>query len=675
MDFGIFKHAVAAQFERMKKLPLFRTAADKDDLWKLYLSSFPVGSDPMYRKRTEHDCSCCKSFIRAVANVVAVDADNNLLSIWDVVAGDPNYQAVADALAQKVKSHPIQDVFLHFELTAGADKTFEQHVDGMRTWRHFFVNIPPAYVKVGASIATVLNDKRTSAQVLTRALGEIDMGTVDVVLDLIRQNLIYRGAEHKEVVTRFAKVKRAWQKLPADKRDAFSWVTANEDSYTAHIRNTSIGSLLTDLATGVELQEAVKKFESKVAPANYKRPTALVTPAMIAKAKQEVEKLGLLSALERRYANIHDITINNVLFAGRDARRVLDADVFSKLQSDVAINPRQFARTEEVPIETFLRDVLPTVTSVELLVERGEHESKFVSLVAPVDPTAGKLFKWSNRFSWSYTGDFADSVKERVKKQGGKVEGDVCVRLSWTNYDDLDLHVVEPGDYEIYFGNRGRVSPSGGSLDVDMNAMASHSREPVENVVYPKASKMRDGKYTIVVNNFNKREAIDVGFDVELEVLGETHQFSYPKAVRNKEDVVVAVLHVKNGVVTVEPKLQSDVAMRPSKEVWGIKTNTFVPVSVIMLSPNYWDGESVGNKHYFFMLQDCKNDGSARPFFNEFLRGDLDQHRKVLEMVGSKMKTDNADEQLSGIGFSSTMRSYVVAKVKGSIERTIRIIF
>ena len=80
MDFNIFKKAVAKQFERMKSNELFRTDVDKDEMWATYLSSFPAGSDPIYKERTEHDCNCCKQFIRSIGNVVAM-IDGKLESI------------------------------------------------------------------------------------------------------------------------------------------------------------------------------------------------------------------------------------------------------------------------------------------------------------------------------------------------------------------------------------------------------------------------------------------------------------------------------------------------------------------------------------------------------------------------------------------------------------------
>jgi hypothetical protein len=111
------------------------------------------------------------------------------------------------------------------------------------------------------------------------------------------------------------------------------------------------------------------------------------------------------------------------------------------------------------------------------------------------------------------------------------------------------------------------------------------------------------------------------------------------------------------------------------KEAWNIQTNTFQKVGAIMLSPNYWDEQAAGNKHWFFMLEGCRNEGQARGFFNEFLINDLTPHRKVLEMVGAKVQTEQAQHQLSGVGFSSTQSNRVLCRVKGSFNRLINIIF
>ena len=677
MEFKTFKIAVAKQFERMKKHDLFRTEAEKDQMWDTYLGSFPAGSNPIYKERTEHDCNCCKQFIRAVGNVVAV-IDGKVESIWDVtIPSEPAYQTVADALSSLVKSKPIGDTFLHFENVAGTDKNFQDAINGVKAWDHFFINVPAAYVVKGADIASKLSETRSAHDVLLRSLTEIRMDAIDTVLELIAQNSLYRGAEHKFVVDAFKKLKRQFDKLPGSDRDNFVWTQIKTlPASVSRVRNTVIGTLMVDLSTDVDLDVAVASFESKVAPTNYKRPTALVTKGMIESARKKIEELGLTSALERRYANINDITINNILFANRDARQKMNADVFDEIASSVADKkPKAMDKVEDVPIEKFISDILPKAEAIEIMVEN-KHIGNFVSLVAPVDPTAKPLFKWDNGFTWSYNGDLADSIKERVKQAGGNVTGDLCCRLAWFNYDDLDFHMLEPGGYEIYFMNRSNTSPCGGRLDVDMNAGTGTTREPVENIFYGDRSRMKEGVYTLVVHNYRQREMTNVGFEVELDYMGTVHHFAYTQAVKDQARITVAKFRYsrKDGIEFIEA-MPSTVGAQAGREVWGISTQTFRKVNVMMLSPNHWDDLNVGNKHYFFMLDGCVNDDQARGFFNEFLKEELNPHRKVIEMVGSKMKTETSNQQLSGLGFSSTQRGSVLCRVKGSFSRIINIVF
>ena len=673
MNFKDIKNAVAKQFAAMCNQQLFRVNIDKDVLWQTYLNAFPEGTNPIYRERTEHDCNCCKQFVRAVGDVVAIK-DGKLISIWDGKTGDANYQVVSNALAAYVKSAAIKDVFLHFEATAGTNKSFHSLVDGkVGEWDHFFVNIPSKFVKKNADIASALSVVRSTHDVFLRALKEIDQESIETVLDLISQNSIYRGEEHKFVVSEFSKLKKQAKNLSDAELDLFVWerVSTTAGSIT-NIRNSVIGSLLVDLSEGKELEVAVKSFEAKVAPTNYKRPTALVTKKMIEDARQKIQELGLTSALERRYASIDDIKINNILFANRDARQKINVDVFDDISSSVKVSTKKLDKVEEVNIEKFISDILPRAESIEVMVEN-THASNFVSLVAPVDASALHLFKWDNGFSWSYAGDVADSIKERVKAAGGNVTGDLCCRLAWEYRDDLDFHMHEPDGGHIYFGNRGYASRCGGKLDVDANGGSGMMEHPVENIFYQSMSTMKEGVYTLSVNNYSRRESNKMGFEVEIEFGATKYNFVYDKALHTGKTVEVAQIRYskKSGLEIVKslPSTQT------SKKIWGIDTHTFQKVNVIMNSPNHWDGQGVGNKHYFFMLDGCANEGSARGFYNEFLREDMNKHRKVLEIVGNKMRTEETVNQLSGLGFSSTQRNSLLCKVTGSFSRIIKIVF
>lgn len=120
---------------------------------------------------------------------------------------------------------------------------------------------------------------------------------------------------------------------------------------------------------------------------------------------------------------------------------------------------------------------------------------------------------------------------------------------------------------------------------------------------------------------------------------------------------------LKNGQFTIDHKLKS--SAEPTDK-WGVKTLTPVRVDTIMLSPNYWeDAGDVGNKHWFFILDGCKNPNPARGFFNEYLRSSLEKHRKVFEVLGAQTKCQPTDNQLSGVGFSSTRNDTVLAIADG----------
>ncbi len=687
MNFKNFKDPITRNFAELVTWPLFVTAVPKDDLWATYLASFPEGSNPVFRERTEHDCSCCRHFVKLMGNVVAV-VDGELKSIWDTTFDEPAYQAVADAMSALVKSKAIEHPFLHYEKHVGTDKNFEYEKNDSKspalvsTWEHFHVDIPYQrntghnYFCKGEDIATKLGEARTSHDVFLRGLQEIKPDAIKTVLDLIKRKALYRGEEYAHNVNDFQSIQNLYNELPPSKQDAFVWLNLDIlPPSVSKIRGTAIGTLLVNLSDDMGLEEAVNKYEVIMAPENYKRSTALVTQAMIDKAQEEIVALGLESALERRYATLSDVSVNDILFADRTARKIMRGGLF-----DLPVKrqeTRNLDKIEEILVEEFVEQIIPNADTIEVMFEN-KHTPNLVSLIAPQHVDAKPLFKWDNGFSWAYNGDVTDSVKERVKKAGGNVTGDLCCRLAWSNFDDLDLHMLEPGHGRlrgnaISFHNKG-PSAFGGQLDVDMNAHGPGTREPVENIFYGDRRKMAEGVYELFVHQYAKRESINVGFEVEIDFLGNVTRFVYEKAVRQGERIVVARIKYKGKEgIEITSELSSTQAV---KEVWGLQTQRFHRVSTIMLSPNYWhNGGGVGNKHYIFMMDGCANDGKARGFFNEFLRADLYKHSKVLEMVGARAMTEPTISQLSGLGFSSTQRNELLVRVKGTTNRTVKVIF
>ena len=662
--FKTLKIATHQQFDKLAKHELFYTDVSKDTLWETYLAAFPEGTNPMFRERTEHDCNCCKQYIRACGSVVAI-IDGELVSIWDVEVDEP-YKTVANALSTLVKSKAIKNIYRHYEANLGTDLNHGEKYGDVTLWEHFHYKLPAKFIvkeRAPQSIDQVKGNAEQNHSVLKRSVTEITREAINIVLDLINQNSLYRGSEHLGTVNTLLTASVHYE--AAKNKETYLWLKAIQLGMGSRIRNSVIGTLLVDISNGVELETAVKSFETKVAPQNYKRPTALITQGMIDKAQNTVVELGYESALQRRNAVTEDITINNVLYADRTVKEA--KGVFGDLKSTIADTVPNLDRVEEVSIQKFIEDILPKSESIELMVEN-EHSGNFMSLIAPVDLEAKQMFKWGNNFSWSYNGEVADSMKERVKAAGGDVTGKLRFSIQWNdgdnNQNDFDAHAREPNGNKIYFSNK--VSSTSGRLDVDITTPGR--KIAVENITW---QRVPNGDYELSVHNYSHNGGM-TGFTAEIAFNGKIHSYTYNKGLRQGEVVHVAKINIQGDKLTFNESLESTLA---SKEIWGVHTQKFQKVDMIMHSPNHWDGEETGNKHWFFILDQCNNPVASRGFYNEFLNNELTEHRKVFEVIGSKLKTEVTDKQLSGVGFSSTQKNHVLCKVSGSFNRVIKIKF
>lgn len=641
--FKPFSQAVYAQYNQMAKGELF--VVDVENLFDKYLAAYPKGSNPVFRTRTEHDCQCCKQFVRRLGKVVAIKG-NKILTVWDNLDIPSPYKEVSEAMGNIIRNAEIKGVFRTKERKFGVDHNYDaknqryEHFHGEVANRHF-----------ATDPETKRSEQDAIFQVCHRGLTEIREDDLKAVIELIEANDLYRGGEHKPAITGFLQLLKDFKASGCSKN--FIW--ANLDNRNARFRNTVIGTLLTDLAEGKDLDVAVKSFETKVAPMNYKRPTAVISQKMVEQAVQTLTDLGLGGAIYRRYARISDVSVNDVLFVSNASRSKMKDGIAQLLESSVKASSPDLKKATPITVDAFVKDVVPGAKSLQLFLEN-RHVGNFVSLTGGDGPE--RLFKWNNNFAWSYDGDVTDSVKQRVKAAGGNIDAKLRVSLSWFNFDDLDLHCVTPDREHIYFGRKN------GILDVDMNAGYGNSRNAVENLAF---NQLQDGFYKVHVNQYLRRETVDVGFAIEVEFGGVINQYSYPKTVRG--DVHCFDLTVKNGkLVTIDSPLTGG---NVSKEKWGVKTETLVPVAAMMNSPNHWGDQQVGAKHLIFALDGCRNPEPTRGIYNEFLRGDLDKHRKVFEVLGSKTKCPSTVDQVSGVGFTSARGDSVTVVVDGRRSYTL----
>ena len=115
-DFHILKVAVNEQLKKMEENfeNLFVVNVDNYKLWATYLDSFPAEENPVFRERRVYDCNCCKHFFKNIGNVVAIDKNNQLVSVWDIETGDAVFSISAlnfTGLSKTMLSHPLSSFF------------------------------------------------------------------------------------------------------------------------------------------------------------------------------------------------------------------------------------------------------------------------------------------------------------------------------------------------------------------------------------------------------------------------------------------------------------------------------------------------------------------------------------------------------------------------------------
>lgn len=681
---------------------LFKVKLSGHSIYDAYLSAFE--EDPIFRDpaSSEHNCNLCNNFIKRYANIVAINADNEIITLFDF-DGNDEYKPVNIVLSKLIKESAIADVFfetysslnsLNYEKCSKTASLFklgisENHkrytkeeaekfgvvkANQIVTFNHLNLNLPSAFVdNSGKSIDSIMGEYRDAKTVFKRAMDEISLDTLYLVKDLINQGSLLDGQTHLYKIEQIIPLKKQYDELAKKQQDNWCWVNSYKLPF-AKFKNELIGTLCSDLSEGEELNKACQKWNIRVDPSNYMKAVAPITKKQIEEAKLFVQENGYEESFDRRFATISDIKTSEILHANIGDDKIKAISIFDSIKSTSTRHKKsEFDKVEEVTIEKFMTDILPSCTAVEAYLEN-KLEGNLVSLTTANVENSKPIFKWSNNYSWTFNGNLAgkSQIKEQVKTKGGKVDGVLRFSMMWADNNgdnsDLDLHCIEPSNNEIYFGSKiSRVS--GGNLDIDITQPGGNLA--VENITFPVLSKMKAGVYKLFIRQFSNRAS--KGFNAEIEFNGELYSYAYNQPVSG--DIQIAEVTLKNNEFTIVHKLKPIDGVGVTKEIYGLETNHFHKVNLICLSPNHWSENNIGNKHYLFMLDNCKSPTSIRSFHIENLLPELAAHRKVLEVLGSTNTINSTDKQLSGLGFNATVKDELIVRLSGTHRRVVKIKF
>ena len=704
---------------------LFRSALSGIELWDIYMKGFTKEENPVFRdpKSSSHNCNLCNNFIRRYGNIVAIDSDLNIVTLFDNVTAE-DYVGTAKAMSEALKKAAIAEVFFetfeelnelpyekgikknqevyrlgiaknvkrYNEKEANEYKRGDEFIvkpDELVTFNHFHLDLPNKFVdSTGKSIEAIMAKFREDKNVFKDTMEFISLDTYKLAVDLFNQDSLLNKDAHLHKVKALIPIKEEYDKIAYEKKDNWAWLQSYGFQY-ARFKNELVGTFCLKVSQGENLNDACKFFNEKADPANYMKAKAPITEKMKKAAMKGFYDLGFKDedAL-RRFANLADINASEIKHINNGNGELKTISIFDKVQGGKGQHTRkQFEGIEEVSVEKFMKDILPGCRSVEVFLEN-RHAGNMVALTTALHPVEKNLFRWDNPYSWTYCGNLTgkSEIKEAVKKRGGGVDGVLNIRLHFPDTtDDYDLHVQEPGLYRngqgahIYYGNVRMKHESTGVLDLDAQGVDGHQspEKRVENITYTDLRKMPVGAYKVYVVNYDGRGFKNTFF-IEIETAeGITKLQLNNMSGLNKMNVADIAL---NGDGRFEIKVDKNMEVISSEtistELWGLETNKFHQVDMACLSPNYWGENNVGNKHFFFMLKDCKAEGAIRGFHNENLVPELRDHRKVFEVLADTIMIEPSEaNQLSGLGFNATVRDEMIVKLSGNFKRVLKVKF
>lgn len=699
-----------SQLELISKTSqLFVSSISGQDIWEAYINSFTKDDNPVFRdpESSYKNCNLCKNFLRRYGNLIGINENYELVTLWDIENVE-EYSNSFNKMSHLLKNAPIANAFfetyedlksLPYEKNSktqeffklGVEKNFKMYTEDdakkfgvvtageVREFNHLHIHVPKTFIdQSGQSKQAIMAQYRDAKEVFKRGMIEIPVDTLELVIDLILQGSLLNADAHLDKLEAFLLKKKAFDQKGTANVDHWCWMHSHGFPF-AKFRNELIGVLCTELAEGKELNEACMAWNRRVDPANYMKAKSPITQQQIDEARKFVEEHGYIDSFDRKFAILDDIKADEIRFMNVGNGGIAGVSIFDKVKASSTRHKRaKFDHVEEIGIEKFMKKILPNTTGLELFLEnRMEHN--LVTITTSNHADSKPIFNWSNNYSWTYNGNLTGKsmIKQAVKDAGGNVEGVLNCRLAWNDGDgsdnsDLDIWAIEPNDTKIGYSTgfrkdqNNKRTPMSGQLDVDNTN--PNGKLAVENITWTRLSSMKSGVYKIWVNQYAARNS--QGFKIEIEFDGEIHEYSYNQAVNG--NVHVAEITLKNGQFSIKHLLPSNSS---SKELYGLTTQEFQQVELVCLSPNHWGENKQGNKHFLFMLKDCKTDKKTRSFHNENLIPELRKHRKVMEVLATQSMLEPPPKQLCGVGFNATVRDHLFVKVKGTHQRVLKIKF
>jgi hypothetical protein len=382
------------------------------DLFDTFLDNVPQ------EDRQYHTCSCCRNFVNRFGDVVTIDEVGRPVSaMWDLDDTPEYYKPAVSAMLRRIESQRVKTPFLSSELTWGSPVT--------GVWRHMSI-VPDKehiYKRSTMTAGQKMAELREDFKTMITALGEFNEPMLEQAVKLLKTDSLYRSEKVLGAAEWLLKLRRDYDATVRYRPNILWKAVATAPAGFCHPRSSMIGTLLEDIAAGMNYNDIERRFKAKMSPLVYQRPQAAPKAGTIAQAEKVVEQMGIANSLKRRYALVEEL--NCIWIKKKTAQAKKDGNgVFGHLAPREAVQVKDMLLPAiTVTWDKFQRTVLPGAERIQCYIHNSR--SNYGAFTTAVDGDAPPILAWDqedqrNPFStylwvggslpsqWSLPGGFVD---------------------------------------------------------------------------------------------------------------------------------------------------------------------------------------------------------------------------------------------------------------------------
>lgn len=270
---------------------------------------------------------------------------------------------------------------------------------------HLSVVPPSANVYSGRILTAgqAMAEKREDFITLQRALTEFKLEHLDQALTLLSTDSLYRAEKVRGPVQWLRDLKAMREDLTDFRKTNVTWLAvATAPPGFCHPRSSMAGTLLEDIAAGLDFAEVSRRFKAKMHPLQYQRPQAAPNAQNIKRGEEVIAAMGAERSLLRRFARLDEVS---AVWRPSEQKPAGSANggVFGHLKAKGDVAPPSLeAPPTTMTWDKFQRTVLPAAETIEFY---AAGKDNYTALVTAVDAEAPPILQWDapdrrNPVSW-----------------------------------------------------------------------------------------------------------------------------------------------------------------------------------------------------------------------------------------------------------------------------------